>query len=60
MSYLLDTNICIHLFKGHEYLVGKIEAAGINSCYLSEITILELMLVWKIAQLVVAQTTVKI
>ena len=43
MSYLLDTNICIHLFKGHEYLVGKIEAAGINSCYLSEITILELM-----------------
>ncbi|MGN7888535.1 PIN domain-containing protein [Dyadobacter sp. 22481] len=43
MSYLLDTNICIHLFKGHEDLERKIEAVGISSCFLSEITILELM-----------------
>ncbi len=43
MSYLLDTNICIHLFKGHEGLERKIEAVGIGSCFLSEITILELM-----------------
>ena len=43
MSYLLDTNICIHLFKGHEGLTNKLEVVGLNSCYLSEITILELM-----------------
>lgn len=43
MSYLLDTNICIHLFKGHEHLERKIEAVGISSCFLSEITVLELM-----------------
>ena len=43
MSYLLDTNICIHLFKGHEHLEHKIETVGIGSCYLSEITVLELM-----------------
>jgi predicted nucleic acid-binding protein len=48
MSYLLDTNICIHLFKDDEYLIHKIEAAGLGrpsrwrirfanriSCYLS-------------------------
>jgi predicted nucleic acid-binding protein len=43
MSYLLDTNICIHLFKGDEHLIQKIEAVGLDQCYLSEITILELM-----------------
>jgi tRNA(fMet)-specific endonuclease VapC len=43
MSYLLDTNICIHLFKGDERLLQKIETANLNQCYLSEITILELM-----------------
>lgn len=43
MSYLLDTNICIHLFKGHERLEHKVETVGIGSCYLSEITVLELM-----------------
>ncbi|OJV20032.1 MAG: VapC toxin family PIN domain ribonuclease [Dyadobacter sp. 50-39] len=43
MSYLLDTNICIHLFKGHDGLVSKLDSVGLNSCYLSEITILELM-----------------
>ncbi|GAB3690423.1 type II toxin-antitoxin system toxin VapC [Spirosoma flavus] len=43
MTYLLDTNICIHLFKGQEVLVEKIGSVGIQSCYLSEITIAELM-----------------
>jgi len=43
MSYLLDTNICIHLFKGHDKLEQKIAAVGISSCYLSEITIAELL-----------------
>lgn len=43
MSYLLDTNVCIHLFKGQHDLERKIDAVGIRSCYLSEITIAELM-----------------
>lgn len=43
MSYLLDTNICIHLFRGDKGLLQKIETIGLNRCYLSEITILELM-----------------
>lgn len=43
MKYLLDTNICIHLFKGQDDLENKIEAVGIRFCYLSEITIAELL-----------------
>ena len=43
MRYLLDTNICIHLFKGQQDLIEKIELKGVSSCYLSEITIAELM-----------------
>ena len=43
MKYLLDTNICIHLFKGQDDLENKIDAVGIRFCYLSEITIAELL-----------------
>ncbi|MCE7059987.1 PIN domain-containing protein [Dyadobacter sp. CY343] len=43
MRYLLDTNICIHLFKGQANLIDKIESIGLASCYLSELTIAELM-----------------
>lgn len=43
MSYLLDTNICIYLFKGQFDLERKIGKVGISSCYLSEITIAELL-----------------
>lgn len=43
MSYLLDTNICIHLFKGDDELLHRIEAIGLAQCFLSEITVLELM-----------------
>jgi tRNA(fMet)-specific endonuclease VapC len=43
MTYLLDTNICIHLFKGHEKLERKIESVGISACFLCEITIAELL-----------------
>ncbi|WP_256010326.1 type II toxin-antitoxin system VapC family toxin [Desertivirga xinjiangensis] len=41
-QYLLDTNICIYLFKGQFGLADRIEAVGINKCFLSEITIAEL------------------
>lgn len=42
-EYLLDTNICIYLIKGQYDLENKILKAGLNSCYLSEITIAELL-----------------
>ncbi|GAB4015293.1 type II toxin-antitoxin system VapC family toxin [Spirosoma migulaei] len=42
-EFLLDTNICIYLIKGQYDLENKILKAGLNSCYLSEITIAELL-----------------
>lgn len=41
--YLLDTNICIHFIKGEHDLGRKIQKAGFQSCYISEITIAELL-----------------
>lgn len=41
-QYLLDTNICIYLFKGQFNLAEKIDSIGISKCFLSEITIAEL------------------
>ncbi len=41
--YLLDTNICVHLLKEEYAVKEKIEAVGIRSCFLSEITIAELL-----------------
>jgi tRNA(fMet)-specific endonuclease VapC len=41
-KYLLDTNICIH-FLGDEYSIKeKIDAAGLENCFVSEVTIAEL------------------
>ena len=41
-KYLLDTNICIH-FLGNEFNIkGKIQKAGLENCFVSEITIAEL------------------
>ena len=42
-QYLLDTNICIHFLKGQYDLAHKIKTVGLSSCYLSEITIAELL-----------------
>ena len=39
MSYLLDTNLCIYLFQGQFDLQRKINQVGIDSFYLSEITL---------------------
>lgn len=41
-QYLLDTNICIYLLKGLYGLAEQIEKAGVENCFLSEITIAEL------------------
>ena len=43
MIYLLDTNICIHLFKGDQKLADKVNSVGLHNCYLSEITVVELL-----------------
>jgi tRNA(fMet)-specific endonuclease VapC len=41
-KYLLDTNICIH-FLGDEYSIKeKIDVAGLENCFVSEVTIAEL------------------
>lgn len=42
-KYLLDTNICVHYIKGQYDLENKILNAGFKLCYLSEITIAELL-----------------
>lgn len=41
-KYLLDTNICIYFLKGLFELYHKIEQAGIENCFISEITVAEL------------------
>ena len=42
-GYLLDTNICIYLFKGKFDIREKIRSAGFDCCYISEITLAELI-----------------
>jgi tRNA(fMet)-specific endonuclease VapC len=41
-KYLLDTNICIYFLKGQFDLHQKIEIAGTENCFVSEVTIAEL------------------
>ena len=41
-KFLLDTNICIYHLKGLFGMDNKIERAGIENCFLSEITLAEL------------------
>jgi tRNA(fMet)-specific endonuclease VapC len=43
MKYLLDTNICIHFFRGKFDLLSKFEEVGIDNCSISEITLAELV-----------------
>ena len=43
MKYLLDTNICIHFFRGKFNLYGKFQEIGIEDCVISEITLAELV-----------------
>lgn len=41
-KYLLDTNICIFYLKGRYDLDRKVEQAGFENCFVSEVTIAEL------------------
>jgi tRNA(fMet)-specific endonuclease VapC len=42
-KFLLDTNICVHFIKGEFNLKNKILQVGFRFCYISEITIAELL-----------------
>lgn len=43
MKYLLDTNICVHFFRGKFSLGSKFQEVGLKSCAISEITLAELI-----------------
>lgn len=43
INYLLDTNICIHYLNGQFDLDKKIIKIGIENCYISELSILEML-----------------
>jgi tRNA(fMet)-specific endonuclease VapC len=43
MRYLLDSNICIHFFRGKYGLIDKFNEVGIENCAISEITLAELV-----------------
>jgi tRNA(fMet)-specific endonuclease VapC len=43
MKYLLDTNICIYIFKGKYNLDRRVNEIGIQNCAISEITYAELV-----------------
>lgn len=43
MIYLLDTNICIHFFRGKFNLNEKFQEVKLKNCAISEITLAELM-----------------
>lgn len=43
MNYLLDTNICVHFFRGKFGVTERIEAVKAENCTISEITLAELV-----------------
>lgn len=43
MRYLLDTNICIHFFRGRFNLINKFSDINLGNCAISEITLAELV-----------------
>lgn len=43
MNYLIDTNICIHFFRGKFNLLDKFETVKLENCAISEITLAELI-----------------
>lgn len=43
MNYLLDTNICVHFFRGKFGVSERLETLKAESCAISEITLAELV-----------------
>lgn len=42
-EYLLDTNICVYLLRGEEKVLKALSKVGWNNCFISEITVAELV-----------------
>lgn len=42
-GYLLDTNICVHFLRGEHQLQARFAAFGLAQCFVSEITVAELL-----------------
>ncbi|GHT59181.1 twitching motility protein PilT [Bacteroidia bacterium] len=42
-NYLLDTNICVFFLRGKKSLVKQILEKGLDNCFISEITVGELL-----------------
>jgi tRNA(fMet)-specific endonuclease VapC len=42
VKYLLDTNICVHFLRGKFEMDKILKEKGVENCYISEITVLEL------------------
>lgn len=49
VKYLLDTNICIHLFRNKYGIPSAIDRAGFENCAISELTKAELLIGEQIA-----------
>jgi len=43
VKYLLDTNICVFFLRGKKSIEKQILDKGINNCFISEITVAELL-----------------
>ena len=43
MRYLLDTNICVYFLRGNKRIADHIKNVGWENCYVSEITVAELL-----------------
>lgn len=41
-KYLLDTNICVFLFRDKYDVAQKLDEIGIDNCYISSVTVAEL------------------
>ena len=43
MKYLIDSNICIHFFRGKYNIIDKLNSVELKNCAISEITLAELV-----------------
>lgn len=41
-GYLLDTNVCVFLLRGNQLVRDCLRTAGVENCFISEITVAEL------------------
>ena len=42
-KYLLDSNICVYILRDKKDMRERLKKAGWNNCYISEITVAELL-----------------